>query len=71
MHTEYRRLIGVRRRHAWLTRANVEVMDKTNETISFRCSDGEQCLQTDLWLDPAPGVRIHAEGEELYSWMLK
>ena len=69
--TEYQKLIGVRRRHAWLTRARVEVLDKTNETISFACSDGEHSLQTDLWLDPAPGVRVHADGEELYSWMLK
>lgn len=69
--TEYQKLIGVRRRNAWLTRARVEVLDKTNETISFTCTDGEHTLQTDLWLDPTPGVRIHAGGEELYSWMLK
>ena len=71
MFTEYQKLIGVRRRNAWLTRARVEVLDKTNETISFVCSDGEHSLQTDLWLDPATGVRVHADGEELYSWMLK
>ena len=69
--TEYQKLIGVRRRNAWLTRARVEVLDKTNETISFTCTDGEHSLQTDLWLDPTPGVRIHAGGNELYSWMLK
>ena len=69
--TEYQKLIGVRRRNAWLTRATIEVLDKTNERISFACSDGEHSLQTDLWLDPAPGVRVHADGEELYSWMLK
>ena len=69
--TEYQRLIGVRRRNAWLTRATVQVLDKTNETISFLCRDGEHTLQTDLWLTPTPGVRVHANGEELYSWMLK
>ncbi|OFT27671.1 alpha-amylase [Corynebacterium sp. HMSC08F01] len=69
--TEYQKLIGVRRRNAWLTRARVEVLDKTNETISFTCTDGEHSLQTDLWLDPTPGVRINADGNELYSWMLK
>lgn len=69
--TEYQRLIGLRRRNAWLTRARVEVLDKTNETISYRSFDGERSLQTDLWLDPTPGVRVHADGEELYSWMLK
>ena len=69
--TEYQRLIGLRRRNAWLTRATVQVLDKTNETISFLCGDGEHSLQTDMWLTPTPGVRIHASGEELYSWMLK
>lgn len=69
--TEYQRLIGLRRRNAWLTRARAEVLDKTNETISYRSFDGERSLQTDLWLDPTPGVRVHADGEELYSWMLK
>ncbi|RUQ11894.1 alpha-amylase [Corynebacterium genitalium] len=69
--TEYQRLIGVRRRNAWLTRASVEVLDKTNETISFRAFDGEHSLQTDLWLAPTPGVRVHSGGDELYSWMLK
>lgn len=68
---EYQKLIGVRRRNAWLTRARIEVLDKTNETISFTCTDGEHSLQTDLWLDPTPGVRIHAAGNELYSWILK
>ncbi|OFL93641.1 alpha-amylase family protein [Corynebacterium sp. HMSC055D05] len=71
IYAEYQKLIGVRRRNAWLTRARVEVLDKTNETISFTCTDGEHTLQTDLWLAPTPGVRIHADGEELYSWMLK
>ena len=69
--TEFQRLIGVRRRNAWLTRASVEVLDKTNETISFLCRDGEHTLQTDLWLTPTPGVRVHSGGDELYSWMLK
>ena len=69
--TEYQRLIGVRRRNAWLTRASVEVLDKTNETISFRAFDGEHSLQTDLWLTPTPGVRVHSGGDELYTWMLK
>ena len=69
--TEYQRLIGVRRRNAWLTRASVEVLDKTNETISFRAFDGDRSLQTDLWLTPTPGVRVHSGGDELYSWMLK
>ena len=30
-------------------------------------SDGEE-IQTDAWLEPAPGVRIRAGAEVLYEW---
>lgn len=66
--TEHQKLIGVRRRNAWLTRADIEVLDKTNETISFRAFAGDEQLQTDLWLTPAPGVRVHSGSETLYEW---
>lgn len=71
IYDEYRELIALRRRQAWLTHSQVEVLHKTNETISYRCVSGENSLQVDLWLDPAPGVRVHAGGKELYSWMWK
>ena len=71
IYDEYRELIALRRRQAWLTHSHLEVLHKTNETISYRCVSGENSLQVDLWLDPAPGVRVHAGGEELYSWMWK
>lgn len=67
--TEHQKLIGLRRRHPWLTHAQVKVLDKTNETISFeaRGEAGER-LQLDAWLDPEPGVRVHAGGETLYEF---
>ncbi|GAB3082819.1 alpha-amylase family protein [Corynebacterium aquatimens] len=65
---EYQGLIGLRRRNEWLTTATVDVLDKTNETISYRLhADGHE-MQVDLWLSPAPGVRIHSAGETLYEW---
>ncbi|WP_165164767.1 alpha-amylase family protein [Corynebacterium qintianiae] len=65
---QHQALIGLRRRHPWLTRASVEVLDKTNETISVRSfSDGHELL-VDAWLTPSPGVRVHAGGETLYEW---
>ncbi|MCQ4619079.1 alpha-amylase family protein [Corynebacterium sp. CCUG 59401] len=81
---EHQALVGLRRRHPWLTRASIEVLDKTNETISYRVSAGPNAdidsgsagpteLQVDVWLQPAPGVRIRAcehgeTGETLYEW---
>lgn len=67
--TEHQKLIGLRRRHPWLTHAQVEVLDKTNGTISFEARGGEgERLQLDAWMDPEPGVRINAGGETLYEF---
>lgn len=78
IYTEHQKLIGMRRRNQWLTHARVEVLDKTNETISFvsrsgsaeggAAEGGAAELQLDAWLEPKPGVRIHAGGETLYEW---
>ncbi|WP_342318788.1 alpha-amylase family protein [Corynebacterium mayonis] len=65
---QHQALIGLRRRHSWLTHADIEVVDKTNETISLRVFDGERELLADAHLTPAPGVRIHSGGETLYEW---
>ena len=68
---EHQALIGLRRRNPWLTRADIEVLDKTNETISYRVfADNEQLL-IDAWLTPAPGIRIRSAdpaAETVYEW---
>ncbi|MCT2023896.1 alpha-amylase family protein [Corynebacterium sanguinis] len=65
---EHQALIGVRRRHPWLTRASVDVVDLSNETISLRCFDDEHELYVDAWLTSPVGVRVHAGGETLYEF---
>lgn len=64
---EHQALIGLRRRHPWLTRATVEVLDKTNETIRYEVTDGAEKLLVEAWLQPAPGVRVSSEGETIYA----
>lgn len=76
---EHQALIGLRRRNPWLTGADLEVLDKTNETISYRVfADNEQLL-IDAWLTPAPGIRIRSaadavdgaagtSAETVYEW---
>lgn len=70
---EHKKLIGMRRRNPWLTNADIEVIDKTNETISLRAftsgDEGEHSLTLDAWLDPAPGVRVHSEDGVEYEWL--
>ncbi|AWB83115.1 alpha-amylase family protein [Corynebacterium liangguodongii] len=68
LYTQYQALIGLRRRNPWLTRADLEVREKTNETITVRVFNSAQELLIDACLAPTPGVRVHAGGETLYEW---
>ena len=68
---EHQALIGLRRRNPWLTRADIEVLDKTNETISYRVFTDNEQLLIDAWLTPAPGIRIRSAdpaAETVYEW---
>ncbi|QIK71002.1 alpha-amylase [Propioniciclava coleopterorum] len=68
LHDVYAQLIGLRRRHPWLTRARVEVLDKTNESISYRAAAGEESLEVHLTLEPDPGVSVVCSDGETWSW---
>lgn len=61
-------LIGLRRRHPWLTRGPVEVVAKENTRLTYRTTGDGHVLQVDLTLDPEPAVTIHADGSPLYAW---
>ncbi|MBA4506328.1 alpha-amylase, partial [Corynebacterium sanguinis] len=50
------------------TRASVDVVDLSNETISLRCFDDEHELFVDAWLTSPVGVRVRAGGETLYEF---
>lgn len=51
----HRELIRLRREHPWLTRGHVEVLDRTNETITYRVAgaggDAGRVLEVDLHVD--------------------
>ena len=68
IYAEHQALVGLRRRHPWLTRASVEVTDLSNETISLRCFTDEHELLVDAWLTSPVGVRVHSGGETLYEF---
>ncbi|MGA4507513.1 alpha-amylase family protein [Propionibacteriaceae bacterium G1746] len=62
-------LVGLRRRHAWLTRAHVVVLDKTNETMHYACTGGAgERLDVEVVLAPAPSFRAQVEGGETLEW---
>lgn len=61
-------LIGLRRRHPWLTRGTVEVIAKENTRLTYRTSGDGHVLQVELALEPAPAVRVFADGVQAYTW---
>ena len=70
MYGLHQSLIASRRRHPWLSRARVEVLETTNEAISYRVSAGADSLTVHLTLRPGPAARLEfSDGETAeYSW---
>ncbi|RNE48520.1 alpha-amylase family glycosyl hydrolase [Corynebacterium alimapuense] len=70
MHDLHRELIGMRRRHGWLTRARVEALEKTNETLHYAVTENEHRLDVRISLAPEVSVELtFDDGESLrHSW---
>ncbi|MGD8213739.1 alpha-amylase family protein [Aestuariimicrobium sp. Y1814] len=68
LHQLYQHLIGLRRRHSWLTRARVKVLDKQNEQIHYECvgAAGER-LEAEVRLEPVASAVVRVEGET-FTW---
>lgn len=64
----YRELIGLRRRHPWLVRGRVEVLDKTNTTIHYRVAGPDQHLDVRIDLETAPHAQVSIDGEQVFVW---
>lgn len=62
-------LIGLRRRHSWLTRARVGVLDKQNEWIIYECVGGPgERLEVEIRLAPVASARVQVDGGETFIW---
>ncbi|MDO5678442.1 MAG: alpha-amylase family glycosyl hydrolase [Propionibacteriaceae bacterium] len=60
----YQAAVALRRRHPWIVRAAVEVLEKANETLTYRVHDGGRSLTVHLNL-ATPSVHVSGEGEEI------
>lgn len=60
----YRQLIGMRRRHPWLTTATVEVLDKSNEALSYRVTKDDHSCEVSLTLNPTATARVRFDDGE-------
>lgn len=61
-------LIGLRRRHPWLTRGRVEVVDKSNEWIIWDTSGEGHTMRVRLDAVPQPRANIEVDGQQVYGW---
>jgi cyclomaltodextrinase len=61
-------LIGLRRRHPWLTRGRVRVVAKDLAYITYETSGDGHTMRVELALEPAPSMRISVDGSDVYGW---
>ncbi|MFP5415966.1 MAG: alpha-amylase family protein [Actinomycetes bacterium] len=64
----YQDLVGLRRRHSWLSRATLEVTGRENARISWSCSSGADRIDVELALEPAPRVGVRCSDSETFTW---
>ena len=63
----HRDLIALRRRHPWLTRGDVEVLDTENEAIRYAVTADGHRLDARLTLAPAAGAELTFDDGETFS----
>ncbi len=68
MYELLRRLIAIRAEHAWLARARLDVLTKTNTSISYECRGDGHVLRTDIDLDAPHQVQIVVDDRPVLRW---
>lgn len=70
LHRLYRELIGLRRRHPWLTRGRVEVLDRANGSLAYAVTGDGHRLDVRLTLTPETAVELIFDDGETFrrSW---
>lgn len=61
-------LIGLRRRHPWLTRGRVRVVGKDLTYIVYETSGDGHTMRVELRQEPVHSVRISVDGSDVYGW---
>jgi hypothetical protein len=61
-------LIGLRRRHPWVTRGRVRVVAKDLTYITYETSGDGHTMRVELRLEPAPSASISVDGRDMYGW---
>lgn len=71
MRRHYQALIGLRRRHPWLTHGQLTVTGKDNTWITYRVASGARTAAVRLEVGPVPRVRVVVDdgaASETFTW---
>jgi glycosidase len=68
MYRVHQDLIGLRRRHPWLTRGRVNVVAKDLTWITYETRGDGHTMKVELRLDPVSRVRVSVDGKDVYEW---
>lgn len=68
MYRMHQDLVGLRRRHPWLTRGRVHVVAKDLTYITYETTGAGHVMSVELHLDPSPRVSIRVDGLDVYAW---
>lgn len=68
LHRLYQDLIGLRRRHAWVTRGRLTVDTNDQTSITYRVEGDGHVMSTELRTAPTPLVRVVVDEEQQFSW---
>jgi cyclomaltodextrinase len=61
-------LIGLRRRHPWITRGDVRVTGQGSTWISYETAGAGHCLAARLDLEPEPRAQVTVDGAPAFRW---
>jgi len=68
LHRLHQDLIGLRRRHPWITRGHLEVSDNDQRNITYQVEADGHVIHTELGSTPQPYVKVLVDGEVQFTW---
>ncbi|MCT1459998.1 alpha-amylase family protein [Aestuariimicrobium sp. p3-SID1156] len=68
MHRLHQELIALRRRNPWISTGRLQVLDKTNPTISYAVRAEGHELTAHLDISEEPRIEVTIDGQQQFSW---
>ena len=68
LHRLYQDLIGLRRRHPWVTRGRLSVVDNDQRNITYVVEAEGHSMSTTIRSQPQPHIEVTVDGERQFIW---